>query len=205
MAAEQASGARDDKNKEADATTKRVDISVNENELKATDNSAKTQPVSDSDGKDQMTSANAAAVTLRFKGLKSEGSLCMSVFADEKAFPQDKNGTVFAECKSVLELADGFEIVGLKRDLPYAIAIFHDANNNGVMDTKKILSFEAPAEGFGFSQNPGIFRFGPPTFQETSITLSQAKNDLDINVLYFVLKLNLRISSYCTNAIKDRC
>ncbi|MEH3107784.1 MAG: DUF2141 domain-containing protein [Sphingomonas fennica] len=41
----------------------------------------------------------------------------------------------------------------------YAVALFHDANGNGRLDT----ALGIPREGFGFSRNPTIL-FGPPRF-----------------------------------------
>ena len=45
----------------------------------------------------------------------------------------------------------------------YAIKLYHDANNNGKMDTNM---FGIPKEGYGFSNNVG--RFGEPAFSEAS-------------------------------------
>ncbi len=41
----------------------------------------------------------------------------------------------------------------------YAVALVHDENGNGKLDTFVGM----PREGFGFSRNPAI-RFGPPRF-----------------------------------------
>lgn len=49
----------------------------------------------------------------------------------------------------------------------YALAVFHDANANGKLDT--ILG--VPREGFGFSRNPTI-KFGAPRFDKVSIELA---------------------------------
>lgn len=49
----------------------------------------------------------------------------------------------------------------------YAVAIVHDENGNGRMDTTLGL----PREGFGFSRNPAI-RFGPPRFTSAAFAVT---------------------------------
>ncbi|QIK95170.1 DUF2141 domain-containing protein [Sphingomonas sp. HDW15A] len=51
-------------------------------------------------------------------------------------------------------------------DGDYAVAAFHDANGNGILD--KMVGM--PREGFAFSQNPPL-RPRAPTFKECSFTL----------------------------------
>jgi uncharacterized protein (DUF2141 family) len=49
----------------------------------------------------------------------------------------------------------------------YAVSAFHDANNNGRLDT----FLGIPREGFGFSRNPKL-RMRAPTFGEAQLLLS---------------------------------
>jgi uncharacterized protein (DUF2141 family) len=49
----------------------------------------------------------------------------------------------------------------------YAIALIHDENGNGRLDTFVGM----PREGFGFSRNPAI-RFGPPRFDAARFTVA---------------------------------
>ena len=51
----------------------------------------------------------------------------------------------------------------------YAVSLFHDENNNGVLDTKGL--FEMPSEPYGFSNNPSIL-FGPPSFEKCKLSLN---------------------------------
>ena len=51
----------------------------------------------------------------------------------------------------------------------YAIAVYHDENNNGQFDRL----FAIPLEKYGFSNNAKVF-LGPPTFKEASF---QVKNN----------------------------
>lgn len=58
-------------------------------------------------------------------------------------------------------------------DLPagtYAVAIIHDENSNGKVDTGGPLGI--PTEGIGFSRNPNI-SFGPPSFDKAAFALQQ--------------------------------
>jgi len=50
----------------------------------------------------------------------------------------------------------------------YAVALFHDQNNNGKLD-KNFLGI--PKEGYGFSNNPKVF--ATPTFEKCSFRLKK--------------------------------
>nr|WP_183955263.1 DUF2141 domain-containing protein [Sphingobium fontiphilum] len=63
----------------------------------------------------------------------------------------------------------------------YAIAIIHDENGNGRLDTFAGI----PREGVGFSCNPAI-RFGAPSFRSARFTIAGAAVKQDIRVKYFL-------------------
>lgn len=63
----------------------------------------------------------------------------------------------------------------------YAIAIIHDENGNGRLDTFAGI----PREGVGFSRNPAI-RFGAPSFRSARFTIAGAAVRQDIRVKYFL-------------------
>ena len=63
----------------------------------------------------------------------------------------------------------------------YAVALFHDENRNGKLDTR----FGIPTEGVGFSRNPRLL-FGPPHFSEASIAVSGADRSDAIRLRYFL-------------------
>lgn len=70
------------------------------------------------------------------------------------------------------------------RDIPpgqYALAIFHDANANGKLDTFMGI----PREGFGFSRNPTI-RFGAPQFDKVSIGLEPGFARASVRLQYLL-------------------
>ena len=67
-------------------------------------------------------------------------------------------------------------------DLPsgaYAVALFHDANGNGRLDTR----IGIPVEGFGFSRNPALF-FGPPRFAAARFTVAGGEIDQAVRMRY---------------------
>lgn len=63
----------------------------------------------------------------------------------------------------------------------YAIAIIHDENGNGKLDTFAGI----PREGVGFSRNPTI-RFGAPSFKSASFAVAGASVEQGIRLKYFL-------------------
>lgn len=63
----------------------------------------------------------------------------------------------------------------------YALALIHDENGNGRLDTMMGI----PREGFGFSRNPAI-RFGPPKFSEATISVVSGVTDETVKVKYLL-------------------
>lgn len=61
----------------------------------------------------------------------------------------------------------------------YAVAIIHDENGNGKLDTFAGI----PREGFGFSRNPRI-AFGPPRFDAARFTLAPGAEEQRIRMRY---------------------
>jgi len=63
----------------------------------------------------------------------------------------------------------------------YAIAIIHDENGNGKLDTFAGI----PREGVGFSRNPAI-RFGAPSFRSAQFPIGGSPVRQDVKVKYFL-------------------
>lgn len=63
----------------------------------------------------------------------------------------------------------------------YAIAIIHDENGNGKLDTFAGI----PREGVGFSRNP-VLRFGAPSFKSAQFAVAGAAVRQDIKLKYFL-------------------
>ena len=54
----------------------------------------------------------------------------------------------------------------------YVISLFHDEDENGILNTASFLGFDVPEEGFGFSNNPSI-GFSQPTYNECVFTIEE--------------------------------
>lgn len=61
----------------------------------------------------------------------------------------------------------------------YALAVIHDENGNGRLDTFAGI----PREGYGFSRNPAV-RFGPPRFAAARFTLDGQEKAERVTVRY---------------------
>jgi uncharacterized protein (DUF2141 family) len=84
-------------------------------------------------------------------------------------------GTPFPDCDGKAALSGSAPIHGGKAEFGahhlaaghYAVAVFHDRNNNGRLDTFMGI----PREGYGFSRNPG-FKPRAPHFDEAALDLA---------------------------------
>lgn len=63
----------------------------------------------------------------------------------------------------------------------YAMAMLHDENGNGRLDTLMGM----PREGFGFSRNPAI-RLGPPRFASAQFAVGTGTIDETVRVKYML-------------------
>jgi uncharacterized protein (DUF2141 family) len=61
----------------------------------------------------------------------------------------------------------------------YALALIHDENGNGKLDTMMGI----PREGFGFSKNP-VIRFGPPSFKSAGVVIVSGRSDESVKIKY---------------------
>ena len=78
-----------------------------------------------------------------------EGAARVAMFNDEKGFPND----VEKACWKTITAIENGEILVQTKDVgygTYAVSVFHDANNNGILDKKWHI---IPDEGFGTSNN----------------------------------------------------
>lgn len=100
----------------------------------------------------------------------SGGNLMIAGFLGEKSFKTKENAAFNKKIK-VDEESLTFSIPGLKTG-KYAIAVFHDENEDSNMNTNNL---GIPLEGFGFSGDYSIF--SKPKFKNCSFEL---KNDTSI-------------------------
>lgn len=101
-----------------------------------------------------------------FENIKGKLQVCLT----------DKKEDFLKQCEySVVVLVTNntvsLEIANIKKGV-YSISLFHDENNNGVLDTKGF--FGIPSEPYGFSNNPST-TFGPPSFEKCTFLINKDK------------------------------
>lgn len=96
--------------------------------------------------------------------------------------------SVFPDCRhgggaikrSIPASAGQLRVTGLAPG-DYAVAVIHDANGNGKLDTMMGI----PREGFGFSRNPAI-GFGPPRFTAAQFPLTGGSDRQEVRMRYLL-------------------
>ncbi|MEI6443926.1 MAG: DUF2141 domain-containing protein [Nostocales cyanobacterium ELA583] len=122
-----------------------------------------------------------SSLTIEIEGLKNKyGQVCATLFDKIQGFPRDSKNALQSQCIKITEISQKLTFNNLKAG-SYAVALIHDANENGNLDTG---SFGAPIEGFGFSNNPEVFT-GPPKFNNSAVTVSKTNTDIKIKMKYF--------------------
>jgi len=112
-------------------------------------------------------SSNISDLNLVIKGVDDiKGSMYIAVFDNEESFP-DFGKQLVEKDLPVDAKTLNFTFKNLPND-DYAVAIFHDKNNNGVLDKN---AFGFPLEPYGFSRNARA-RFSAPAFNDAKIELN---------------------------------
>lgn len=127
----------------------------------------------------------AADLQITIDNLRSDkGQVCLCVFSlessDVKLFPDCKNGRPARSGKAII--SGGKAVItyyGLKEGT-YAVAIIHDENGNGELDTNFL---GIPVEGLGISNNPKLY--GKPRFDDGRFDLT-GNRAITIDAKYFL-------------------
>lgn len=120
-------------------------------------------------GGDQTTPSSGGDLEITVEGISGEEGSVMVALHDEsgrESFP-GADGAIAAQWMRAAPGSQRFVFL----DLPpgqYAVAVFHDENGNGELDTN-ILGI--PTEGTGFSRN-AQGNFGPPSFHDAAVEIS---------------------------------
>lgn len=117
-----------------------------------------------------QSSQTSIDITVNFKNLESsKGEVFVQLFGADQNVIQSKTIPIKNKTAQITftQLPQG----------SYAIRAFHDANNNGEMDTNWI---GIPKEPYGFSNNVRG-SYGPPDFQKQ---LFKAKKNTAINIQF---------------------
>ena len=121
-----------------------------------------------------------ATINVTMVGFRNEkGAMRISLFDSKKGYPGDHRRAVRTGSGRIQNGKAAFSFTGVPHGT-YAIAVLHDENGNGKMDTNAI---GIPKEGGGAS-NDAKARFGPPKFDEAKFVLRDAQLKLRINIRY---------------------
>lgn len=120
-------------------------------------------------------------MTITISGLRSnKGQVLISIFKGSDGYP-DKPEKAFKKLQlKVVDKTASIDVFPLPAG-DYAIAVLHDENKDGKMNTNWI---GFPKEGFGFSNNV-MGTFGPPSFSKARITYNGGQLHTNIRTKYF--------------------
>lgn len=120
-----------------------------------------------------LAGANAYSqhkLTVTISNIQSnDGELYVGLFNDEDKFPEKDKTYKYV----IVQAVKGS--VSVSFDVPdgsYAISVFHDANENGLLDTNFL---GAPSEYYGFSNNARSL-FSAPKFKDCVISCTDDKD-----------------------------
>jgi uncharacterized protein (DUF2141 family) len=120
----------------------------------------------------------AADLTITVTGIgSSSGQVRLALFNNPIDFPSGKSVVTRNLPAREGEMTVIFE--GLTPG-PYALALHHDANGNGKMDTS-ILGL--PQEGYGFSNDAPVF-LGAPPFDAAAVDLPAEGRSITARMVY---------------------
>lgn len=125
---------------------------------------------------------SSSSLTVTINGLKNQrGQVCLSLFSGGRGFPSSSDRAVVARCVKLENAPLTVKFENLKPG-SYAIAAFHDANSDGVLN-RNLLGI--PTEEFGFSQNPTILT-GAPKFGDCAVLVAGPQTNINIQMLNFL-------------------
>jgi len=108
----------------------------------------------------------------------SGGTLYIGLYDRASDFPEWD-----AQIRQARLEVNGARLVATLPDVPpgrYAVAAFHDQNNNGRFDQGL---FGIPLEGFGFTRDPTVI-FDAPVFDEAAIQVTPPKTRMTFRMRY---------------------
>jgi uncharacterized protein (DUF2141 family) len=125
----------------------------------------------------QLFAVDFAKLKVVFKDTRNnDGNIYVSVHNNSTTFPMQ------AEKFVTKNMVSGKEKTVVFNNMPYgeyAVAVFHDENGNGKMDTH---IFGIPKEGVGASNNK--MGFGPPSFKDSAFMLNEPDKTITVDVKY---------------------
>lgn len=115
----------------------------------------------------EPNNAHVLKITVNnFKNIKGKLQVCLTDKKEDFLKQCD-----YAKTVAVTNNTISLKIANIKTGV-YSVSLFHDENNNGVLDTKGL--FGIPSEPYGFSNNPRT-TFGPPSFENCTFLIDGDK------------------------------
>jgi uncharacterized protein (DUF2141 family) len=115
----------------------------------------------------EPNTAHVLKITVNnFKNIKGKLQVCLTDKKEDFLKQCD-----YAKTVAVTNNTISLKIANIKTGV-YSVSLFHDENNNGVLDTKGL--FGIPSETYGFSNNPRT-TFGPPSFENCTFLIDGDK------------------------------
>jgi len=125
--------------------------------------------------------ASPGSLDASIQGFRSEkGQIMACLTTRPQHFPNCQDDPQARRLKLPAHLAATLRFDNLPSGT-YALALIHDENGNGKLDTVMGI----PREGFGFSNNPAI-RFGPPSFKSASVGIASGESDEMVRLKYLL-------------------
>jgi len=121
-----------------------------------------------------------STITVRIQGLRHDrGTVLVALYDNERSFAKKRDPLAGAEAPPKNRGA----VVVFKDVKPgrYALAFFHDENNNKDLDTSLL---GVPAEAFGFSRD-AMGKVGPPSFDAAAIVIPAGPVSVVMNAKYY--------------------
>ena len=115
----------------------------------------------------EPNTAHVLKITVNnIKNIKGKLQVCLTDKKEDFLKQSDYAKTVAVRNNTI-----SLKIANIKTGV-YSVSLFHDENNNGVLDTKGL--FGIPSEPYGFSNNPRT-TFGPPSFENCTFLIDGDK------------------------------
>ena len=121
--------------------------------------------------------AQSATISVEITAIPSvKGVVRIALFNKEEGF-RDEN---FALRKELFPVKGNQATWEFRDVVPgkYAVAVYHDADNNGKLDTN---FFGIPTDAYGFSNN-AMGLFGPPDFEDASFVVAGGVRKISIKL-----------------------
>lgn len=121
-----------------------------------------------------------SVVSVTARGLRNdEGQVICALFASKKNFPDGEH----ALKSDIVRVKGGQATCRFTGVSPgtYAVALFHDENEDKVLNT----FLGIPREGFAFSRDAAPSTFGPPKFSAAAFRVVRGDYALNVKMRYF--------------------